>query len=238
MSLFHDPNGLFYQHAPMSGPKYKGPGLFSMGNARDRASSEMGAYGISAAPGNPYADFAAQSRGPGFEAQQAALGMYRNAAMGESPSVAQMQTQQTIGDLQRAQMAASDGLRGGNRAAGLSRAAGMTAGAQAQAAQAGGLGRLSELGQSQQAYAGLGSQLVNQGLQYDELATQQQMQGAQDQMRMYLGQRGLDQQQRDINRGFALNIAQGVVGAAGGMAQAGSTIGSSMQFNPDGSRKY
>ena len=219
-------------------PTYSGPGIFALGNARDNASAEMSAYGIDATQGNPYAEYAAQSRGPGLGAQMAAMQMYRDAAMGGRPSVADIQTQQTMGNLQRGQMAAAAGLRGGNVAGQQGRIAAAGAGMQSQAAQAGGLGRLQELGAAQQGYAGLGTQLVGQGLQYDQLAAHQQMQAAEDQMRMYLGQRGIDQQQRDINRAFALNVAQGVVGAAGGMAQAGSTIGSSIEYNPDGTRKY
>ena len=223
---------------PRTRPTYNGPGIFQLSNNRDRATAEMGAYGIDLSQGNPYGEFAAQSRGPGLGAQTAAMEMYRQSALGLRPSLAELQTANAMGSVAGSRAQAAGQVGGGNAAAQLQAINSGAAGMQANAANAGGLGRLQEMGAAQQGYAGLGTQLVSQGLQYDQLAAQRQAQAAEDQMRMYLGARGLDQEQRNINRNFALNVAQGVVGAAGGMAQAGSTIGSSIEYNPDGTRKY
>lgn len=229
-----DPNAFI----PRPRQTFSGPGIFELGNNRDRATAEMGAYGIDLTQGNPYAELAAQSRGPGLGAQMSAMDMYRLSALGLRPSVADLQTQQAMQTVAGQRAAAAAGVGGGNAAAQLAAINSGAAGMQARAAGAGSMGRLTEMGQAQQGYAGLGTQLVDQGLQYDALATQRQMQAAEDQMRMYLGVRGLDQQQRNNNRAGALNLAQAITGAAGGMASAGATIGSSVEYNPDGTRKY
>ena len=109
------------------------------------------------------------------QAQMGALGMYQDAAMGNGPSQAQamMQAQGDRNVAQQMQLAA--GGRSGNVAA------------QAQAAQAAGLAAQydtrQQLGQmaaqEQQAgmagYAGLGTQMAGQGLQAQNMYTQQQL---------------------------------------------------------------
>src|SRR5690606_36067945 len=143
---------------------------------------------------------AADRAAAGLGAQQDALGMYRQAALGQGPSVAELQMRQG-GDqaIANAQTIAAQG-RSGNLGASMRQGgqAGAAIGMQTnqQAAQL----RAQEQQAGMQGYAGLGTQLQNQALQeqlaYGGFGNQQQLQAQQLGTQYDLARRDLELQRK------------------------------------------
>jgi hypothetical protein len=175
-------------------------------------------FGQAATTGAGAADY-------GREGMQEAMGMYRDMAAGNGPSVAEQQLQRGADQAIVNQTAMQAGGTAGNLGSAMRGAsaagAGMGMQANAEAAQL-------RAAEQQQAMAGLGglSQAYTQG----GLAQQQGAMGLQGQMgagqlaadtEWGLGQRGLDIEQLQGNRGFGLGVVEGVSNIAktvGGLA--------------------
>jgi len=161
----------------------------------------------------------AGNAGEGFAgaqtAQRGALGMYRDMAEGNGPSVAQEQLR-SQGEANAAQqMQLMGSARGGNLQSAMRQ--GAVAGTAAQAATNQQMGQLRA--QEQQAamagYAGLGSTMAGQSLQQQGLFEGQLGQAHTAQMDAEMRQRMLDEQRRQFNKQQALRWTQFGTGAAG-----------------------
>lgn len=152
-------------------------------------------------------------------AQGQALGMYTDMAQGNGPSLAQAQLAASGAQTVTDQQAMAAQARGGNLAAQARQAQGAGA-----AAQMGNAQQMATLqAQEQQAnlagMAGMSNTMAGQGLQ-QQLAGQGLIAGAQGQMldastQWGLGQRGLDIQQLESNRGMGMGIFGNVLSGAG-----------------------
>lgn len=160
-------------------------------------------------------DAAAFGRG----GMQDAMGMYKDMAMGNGPSVAEQQMRRG-GDqaIANANAIAAQG-RSGNLGAAQQQAgsAGAAIGMQtnADAAQL----RAAEQQQAMAGYAGVAGQYAQGGLAQQGMGLGLQGQAAGQQLasdtQWGLGQRAMDLEQLQGNRGFGLGVAQGLTGAAG-----------------------
>ncbi len=176
--------------AQQSGPNGPNPGAWGGTNGAGNADVGMFRqqaqnYGDLRAPGMDYGSSdgyygqGAQSRVLGMDdrgAQQNALGMMQNAAMGNGPSVAQIQQQQGMNNAMASQLSLAAGARG---ASGLAQAgytaAGNVAGLQGQAATQGGMLRAGEMAHAMDAYGGMASGIRGQDMNQrsQDLATAQ-----------------------------------------------------------------
>lgn len=160
-----------------------------------------------------------QSREPGLAAQQDALSMFRQGAMGQGPSVAQQMLAQQSQQAQRQNMAMMQGARGGNLAGAYQQALGANSGQQAMLGQNAAILRAQEQLAAQQAYAGLGTQLYGQGMGYDQMAINHLNQGAQNAINWNLGQRGMDLQAQQQRFGQGAELAKTIMGGASAVGQ-------------------
>lgn len=148
-----------------------------------------------------------------------AMGMYGDAAAGKGTSVAQAQLaqsgQQTIADQQA--MAAQ--ARGGNLGSQARQAGAAGAAAQMGTAQNMATLRAQEIDAARAGLAGTSAQYAQGGLAQQGMGLGLQGQAAGQQLasetQWGLGQRGLDLEQLQGNRGFGLGMMQGITGAAG-----------------------
>lgn len=187
---------------------------------------DMARYGVQPHQGEElYNQLGAQQNTTGLGAQTAALDMYRQQALGQRPSVAGLQAQQSAMMAARGQAQAGGMTRGGNAAGAYQQATAAGAGLQNQVGTQGAYSRAAEQQAAMAGYAGLGSQLYSQGMAYDQLAEQQRVAANQQALDRYLGTRSLDLQQTAANRQFALGMIQQGMGAAGGIMGAVSKIG-------------
>lgn len=164
--------------------------------------------------------------GQGLGAQQDALGMYRDAAMGNGPSVAEAQMlvgadQSIANQTAMAAMGRSGNLGSIQRQAGQSAVATNLATNQ----QLGAL-RAQEQQAAMAGYAGMGTQMQNQALQeqlaYAGLGAEAQLQAQQLGTQYDLERRQQKIQQQANNRQFGLGVSQQVLGAVGtGLGAAG-----------------
>lgn len=203
----------------MAGPTISAPpNIFDQMANMQAGQDTRAKYGGDPTAGtSPYSQYAGESRQPGLGAQANALEMYRQQALGLGPSVAQQQMQQGLGQSQRAALAMAAQGRGGNIAgmqqAALNAGSGLAAGVNQQAS----LLRAQEQQAAMQGYAGLGSQLYQQGFNYDQLANQASQFNAQNTLDWYLGKRGLDLQRDAQNKDWTMGLVQAGAGLAGGI---------------------
>lgn len=106
-------------------------------------------------------------------AQQNALGMMRGAAEGNAPSQAELMMRAQSDQVAQQQMAMASAARGGNQAAAMRNAGAAGNQLQLQAIQQGGALRAGEMAQAREQYAGLGSQMWQQGMSKQQLGLQQ-----------------------------------------------------------------
>ncbi len=181
-------------------------------------------HGIDAEMGQfDFAGHADASRSPGLAGQLDAMGMYRQGALGQAPSAAQMAWQQ------QAQQNATNALglaargRGGNIAGQMGQAMAGNAYANQQTNQGMAQLRAQEQQAAQAGYAGMANQLYGQGFGYDQLAQQSRAQAADNTLGWYSAERGMDlqqdafQHQRQMDRfNMGMSAAKTVAGAVGG----------------------
>ena len=169
---------------------------------------------------------AAQQGGAGFASaqqdQQAALGMYQDAAAGNAPSVAEGLMQQGQDQAVANQMAMAAGGRTGNVASAANSAGQMGSGMAMQGAQQASQLRAAEIDAARAGAAGLSTNMAGQSLQQQGMGLAGMGQASGQQLaadvQTQLGQRGLDIEQLQGNRGFGLGVAKGVTGAIGTVA--------------------
>lgn len=172
-----------------------------------------------------HGDMAAGFQRPGLGVMTDAAQMYRNQAMGLSPSVANLQMQQGIEQNNRAALGLMGAQRGGNIGGAYSQALGAQSGANLATSQQAAINRLAEQQAAMSAYAGLGGQMSQMGLGYAGLG-----QSAYDAMQnrdleWRLGKRGLDLQEKNMDRQFWQGIATAGIGAVGGALGAATGAG-------------
>lgn len=169
---------------------------------------DLGGYG------NNYAGYGKESRDIGAAGQQAALQMYADQASGNGPSVAEAQLRQQTEANNRAAMAMAARTRGGNLAGMQQQALAAGSGANAATNQAAAALRNQEQQQAMAAYADLSSRMYGQGLAYDQLASNQALQGDQNALGWYTGKRGLDLQKQASDRQFYGGLINSGIGMA------------------------
>lgn len=168
----------------------------------------------------------AQAQGQGMEAaglgragMQETMGMYRDMAQGNGPSVAEQQMQrgndQAVANQMAMQAAGTSGNLGSAMRGASAAGAGMSMQANADAAQL----RAAEQQAAMAGMAGLATNYTQGGLaqQQGAMGLRAGMAGQQlaADTQWGLGQRGLDLEQIQGNRGFGLGIMKGITGAAG-----------------------
>lgn len=155
-----------------------------------------------------------------------AMGMYKDMAQGNGPSVAENQMRQGADQAIANQMTMGAMGSGGNLGSAMRGASAAGAGMNMQTNADAATLRAGEQQAAMAGYAGLASGYAQGGL-----AQQAGAQGLQGQMggqqlaadtQWGLGQRGLDLEQLQGNRGFGLGVAQGLTGAAGTGASIGA----------------
>ncbi len=214
---------------PNSGPQYDSPSGAQEDVARYRGmGADMGnrsAPGVDYTDGNFYAGMGNQSRGLGMDSrgsQTDALGMMRSAALGNAPSVAQLQQQQGIQSALGSQMALAAGARG---ASGLAQAgynaAGNTASLQRQGVADNSMLRASEMANARGAYGQMASGIRSGDMQ--QRGQDFQALSLMDQRSHYLAdlamrQRGLNQQGQMGYEQLGFNVNQAQLGAGMGLA--------------------
>jgi hypothetical protein len=162
--------------------------------------------------GNDFTSLANASREPGLGAQLTALGQYQSDALGNGPSLAEMQLKQQS-DQQMAQALAmgASSLGGSQMAMGAQNSAGMQL--NAAAAQQ----RAAEIAQAQAAVGQISGQLYGQGQNYDQLAMQQGLGAEQNSLDWYSAKRGMDMQQDQRNKEWTMGLIQAGAAAGGGI---------------------
>jgi hypothetical protein len=213
-----------------SGPtSFAKPGIFDYGVDYYRGQQEASKYGADPSAGlNKYSEYANDTRNPGLAAQMDAAGFYRAQAMGQTPSLAEMQMRQGLEQGQRQTMQAATMGRGGNLAGMQQGAISAGAGMAAQTNQAAAMLRAQEQQAAMAGLAGLGGQMYGQGMGYDQLAAQSSQANAAQMLDWYSARRGMDLQesQNNWNRKMGLmNFGWGVAKDTAGMIQGGMAGG-------------
>lgn len=159
--------------------------------------------------------------GQALQSQGSALGLLHGAAMGQGPSVAQTQLQQSTDAAIAAQLGAQAAGRGGNMAQIGRQASAVGAGQQMAANQQLATLRAQEMMAAQQAFADQANaqaQLAQAGqMGYEGMLANAQQAQLGTQAQWGIGQRELDIQQREGNRGFGLGIGDRITRAIGGL---------------------
>lgn len=167
-----------------------------------------------------YSAMSRQMRAPGLGAQSDMLEMYRQMATGQGPPSAAQQQLTASGQAQQ-RFAMNTGAQTGNVAGAVNASIG--AGAQNDQQQ-----RLLAAAQMQQGlagYAGLGTQMQQQGLGYDQLNAQQLMGMQGMQTDWYLGGRQADMANQQANQQFNMGMLKAGTGLLGGLTGAVSGMG-------------
>lgn len=159
----------------------------------------------------------------GLGAQQNALGMYEQAALGQGPSVAELQMRQG-GDQAIANAAAIAAQGRSGNLGSMQRQAGQAGAALGiQTNQAAAQLRAGEQQAALAGYAGLGTQMQQAGAQeqltYAGFGNQQQLAAQQLGTQYDLGRRELAMQQQQNNRQFGMGLGQLIAGGAAGAGQ-------------------
>lgn len=152
--------------------------------------------------------------------------MYRDAAMGNGPSVAEQQMKAGADQAVANQMAMQAQGRGGNLGANMRAAGQAGVGMQMQNNQQAAQLRAAEQQAAMQGFAGLGSTMADQGLQ-QQLAGQGfagDIYGQQlaSETQWGLGQRELDLKQREGNRAFGKDVSFGIFDRLSGLGGMGA----------------
>lgn len=178
---------------------------------------------LGANPNGATTDYSALSRQmhtPGLGAQADMLKMYEQQALGMGPpSAAQQQLAQA--GLQQQRMGMSAGAHSGDISGAMAQQAGI---ANQQRSQQEML-QAAQMQQALQGYAGLGTQMQQQGFGYDALNQQQLMNAQQLQTDWYLGGRQADMAQQQANQQFNMGMLKAGTGLVGGILGAGSMMG-------------
>lgn len=168
---------------------------------------------------NDYSALARQMHAPGLGAQADMLDMYQMQALGQGPpSAAQQQLAQAGQQQQRMLMGA--GAHSGD----ISGAIAQQSGAAAQQRQQQELLQAAQMQQALAGYAGLGTQMQQQGFRYDAL-NQQQLAAAQGlRTDWYLGDRQADMAAAAANSEFNRGLLNAGIGLAGGLTGGASMM--------------
>lgn len=171
-----------------------------------------------------YAGLAQAYGDAGREGLVDAMDMYRQQAMGLSPSLANAQMAQAIAANNRQAMSMAGNARGGNLQGSFQSAMNAGSGANAFAAQQGAINRIAEQQAGMAGLAGLSGQLSQQGMGYAGINLQNALTQDQNALAWYSAQRGLDLQQRGQDRDFYGGLARAGIGAAGSALGAAAGI--------------
>jgi len=175
---------------------------------------------------NDYSALSRQMHAPGLGAQADMLEMYRAQALGQGPpSAAQQQLAESAAQQQRFASQMGGQAMGGNLAGAYGQAMQQQAGTAQNLASQQQMLQAAQMQQALQGYAGLGIQMQQQGLGYDQL-NQQQLMGMQGlQTDWYLGGRQADMAQQQANQEFNMGMLKAGAGLLGGITGAASGMG-------------
>lgn len=182
--IFGSKNESQVKAPPVDPNAYKSAGLTQGANfAQGQAESAQGRAGVQMNTGQ-----IDQSRGQ----QNDAIGLQRSAALGQQPSVAQMQMQQGMQQAQAAQASAAAGARGGGANLAAAQRMGAMQGAQlgAQGVQNSAMLRAGEMATARDAFGN--ATTAQRGQDFQQAA----------------GQAGLDAQQRAANDAYSMGMTQ------------------------------
>lgn len=204
------------------------PGFFDQMTNRLNTEELQRRHGVGGATSNDYGAFALENRNVGLAGQADVMGMYRNQALGQGPSVAgQMWQQQQQRNATDALALAARG-RGGNIAGMGQQALASNAYSNMQTNQGMAALRAQEQQAGMAGYAGMANQVSGQGFGYDQLNANTQLQADQNTLGWYGAERGMNMQQdmNDHNKIMGWmdqgrEWGQAISGAAGGGMGAG-----------------
>lgn len=206
------------------------PGFFDQAVNQQRAQNMMSRYGLDPTAGaNDFSNIGLANRNAGFGAQADVMAQYRRQAMGQGgPSMAQMQMRDQAQRNMMESLALSARSRGGNIAGMQNQAMASNAYAGQQLNRDAAMLAAQEQQAAQAAYAGMANQLAGQGLAYSQLGAQTSLGASQNALGWYSADRGMDMQQQQSDRNFAMglydrgaDLAKSIMGGAGAGAQAG-----------------
>lgn len=148
-------------------------------------------------------------------AQQLAYEQYRQAALGQTPSIAEMQLQSGLEANQRAAMNLAARTRGGNLAGAFTGALGAQTGAMAATNQQAAMLRAQEMELGRAGLAGLGGQMAGQQFGYEQLAQESLLNMRGQDLNYNLGRQSNNIQKESNDRQFWGGMAQAGIGALG-----------------------